>query len=246
MNKILCKAVISVLLLSLICAVFSSCKKDEMSGKYIAEDQYNSDILINSLEFSGKIVQLEVGGDSVLSEYEIENGIFELGDVDDFKISGKELPEEYRFNQINRSSFSLNDIVYVLEDSINSQDSGLEEIEAELSVEEQIDEFIISDEFQRFLDSYIEKAEASGRIWVDAYASGSTLVIEHKYRKPVTEYSKKKVQKYYKKYLNSIYKDKKKRKKFTKIVKSSKIDGIKLKLIVIDSNGEFIAEKNFI
>ena len=232
---------IFLVLICLISSFLFSCAKS-VTGKYIPEDQYDPNIVIDSMEFNGDTVHIEAGGESYVLSYKIADNEFQIDSTSSIIVNDEELPLIFTYNKTGNSSFELNNIKYVLEDSLKNQDRGMND--DNLSVEDEINEYIETDEFQKFIDNYSEGVEAVGRVRVDAYASGSTLVVEHKYIKTIPDNSYQKIRKHYKKYLDNLYKDKKKRKKFIKIKKDSAISGMKLKLIVVDKDGNFIAEKN--
>ena len=202
------KSLIFLLLIFLLSVLLSSCSK-ELEGKYIPEDQYNSEIIFDSIEFNGSYVQIEAGGQSIFVKYKIEGDAFSIPE-NSVTINSENVPDVFVYKKLSHSSFKLNDIVYVIEDSLKNQDRDLGSFDDELTTEDLIDEYIESPSFQKFIDSYAEKTEAAGRVIVDAYASGDTLLIEHKYKKAVDDESFKKVSKHYKKYLNALKKIKRK------------------------------------
>ena len=237
------KSISILLLILMICSLFSSCGV-EMTGRYIPEDQYSSDIIIDSIEFlKDSKVHIEAGGESINLEYKIEDEAFELIGATEYTVDGEELPDVYIYKRISLTSFSLNGVVYVIEDSLKNQDRDNGSFDE--TTEELIEEYIDSENFQSFIDSYSKNVESSKNVNVDAYASGNTLVIEIQHKNAVGKKTMKKVRNSYKKYLNSLYKNKNKRNQLINLRKSSNIKGMKLKIIVVDSNGSFIAEKNF-
>ncbi len=238
------KSLICVLIACLLCTLFSSCSQG-MTGKYIPDDPYSSDIIIDSIEFNGNTAHIEAGGQSINLEYKIDEEAFELVNANNYLVNGQALPDVYIYKRISHSSFSLNNVVYVIEDSYKNQDRDFGSFDEEVPMEEQIEEYIDGKRFQSFIDSYSINVESKKNVKVDAYASGETLVIELKYKKEVNDKNKKKVTKTYKKYLRSLSKNKKKRRQFVKLRKDSKIKGMKLKIIVVDSKGNFIAQRNF-